>query len=239
MAGPGTTGQGGGVCIENSVEVNAVSSIFAMNSAGTDPDFSGNFTTAQYNLLGNNTGSNLPTNPPDGNLVGTAVNPIDPKLLPLDFYGGPTQTLALRPDSPAIDAGLNPDNLTTDQRGFASRTVNGTADIGAFEFGAPDVSGSGGGGGGNGGQGSGGPGTYHMLVTHVTKVKGKTRIDAFDAATGMYKGHVFPFGKFHGKIKVMQADFNGDGFADLIVLGVQGGQLRQRIYSGVDLSILA
>jgi hypothetical protein len=243
MIGPGAKGQGGGVRIDNGNldAVNAVSSIFAGNNASTDPDFSGNFNTAQNNLLANNTGSNLPSNPPNGNLVGTGVQPIDPRLLPLDFYGGPTQTFALRPDSPAIDAGLNPDNLTTDQRGFASRTVKGTADIGAFEFGALDVSGSSGGGGGTGGTGGQGPavpGMYHTLVTHLTKVKGRTRIDVFDAATGAYKGHVFPFGKFHGKIKVMQADFNGDGFADLIVLGVQSGQLRQRIYSGVDLSIL-
>jgi hypothetical protein len=37
----------------------------------------------------------------------------------------------------------------------------------------------------------------------------------------------------------VQADFNGDGIADLVVLGVQGGQLRQRVYSGLDLSVLA
>ncbi len=66
---------------------------------------------------------------------GTSDNPIDPRLAPLDFYGGPTQTLALLPDSPAIDAGdptvLDTDP-TTDQRGFP-RVSNGRADIGAFE----------------------------------------------------------------------------------------------------------
>jgi hypothetical protein len=78
---------------------------------------------------------------------------------------------------------------------------------------------------------------FHRLVTRM--VKGKVRLDVFDAATNVKKGGVFPFGRFRGKITIMQADFNGDGFADLLVLGVQGGRLRQRLYSGVDLSVLA
>ena len=55
----------------------------------------------------------------NGNLVG--VNPL---LAPLGNYGGPTQTMALLPGSPAIDAGdtalaVNPQGnpLSTDQRG--------------------------------------------------------------------------------------------------------------------------
>src|SRR5262249_3301577 len=70
----------------------------------------------------------------NGNLVG--VNPL---LAPLGNYGGPTQTIALLPGSPAIDAGdsalavdaqSNP--LTTDQRGLP-RVVGAAVDIGAFE----------------------------------------------------------------------------------------------------------
>jgi hypothetical protein len=59
----------------------------------------------------------------------------DPKLAPLGDYGGPTQTLALLPGSPALDAGENslvPAGLTTDQRGLP-RVSGGTVDIGAFE----------------------------------------------------------------------------------------------------------
>lgn len=56
--------------------------------------------------------------------------------------GGPTQTMALLPGSPAIDAGNNAlavdaqgNPLTTDQSGPGfPRIVNGTVDIGAFEF---------------------------------------------------------------------------------------------------------
>ncbi len=40
---------------------------------------------------------------------------------------------ALPAGSPAIDAGSNPDSLTTDQRGL-TRPVGAGTDIGAFEF---------------------------------------------------------------------------------------------------------
>ena len=61
----------------------------------------------------------------------------DPGLAPLADNGGPTQTIALLPGSPAIDAGSNPDGLPNDQRGAGFSRVNGTAaDIGAFEAGA-------------------------------------------------------------------------------------------------------
>jgi hypothetical protein len=56
-------------------------------------------------------------------------------LGPLQNNGGPTQTMALLPGSPAIDAGDNalvPAGLTTDQVG-APRITNGTVDIGAYE----------------------------------------------------------------------------------------------------------
>ena len=55
---------------------------------------------------------------------------------PLADNGGPTQTMALLPGSPAIDAGSNaliPSGVTTDQRGYA-RINNGTVDIGAYEY---------------------------------------------------------------------------------------------------------
>src|SRR5690606_29121835 len=64
-----------------------------------------------------------------GNLIG-----VDPRLGPLDYYGGPTKTRALLPDSPAIDAGTNAwVDSSTDQRG-ESRISNGRVDMGAFEY---------------------------------------------------------------------------------------------------------
>ncbi|HYW72647.1 MAG TPA: choice-of-anchor Q domain-containing protein, partial [Pyrinomonadaceae bacterium] len=69
------------------------------------------------------------------NLIG--VNAL---LAPLGNYGGPTQTIALLPGSPAINAGDNSVIANpafsgppfTDQRGL-NRIVGGTVDIGAFE----------------------------------------------------------------------------------------------------------
>lgn len=68
----------------------------------------------------------------------------DPKLGSLAYNGGPTQTLALLPGSPAIDAGNNSTCETTDQRGVArpyDGDKNGSAicDMGAFEVGLIDL----------------------------------------------------------------------------------------------------
>ena len=75
------------------------------------------------------------------NLVGSANATLpadtlsgDPRLAPLADNGGPTRTHALLADSPAIDAGSNPLDIPTDQRGEGYVRVSGTAaDIGAYE----------------------------------------------------------------------------------------------------------
>jgi hypothetical protein len=69
----------------------------------------------------------------------------DPMLGPLQDNGGVTMTHALLPGSPAIDQGNNIRGFSYDQRvsdetapyGY-ERMVGANADIGAFEFGAPD-----------------------------------------------------------------------------------------------------
>jgi predicted outer membrane repeat protein len=64
----------------------------------------------------------------------------DPQLLPLGSNGGPTQTHAIAPTSPARDHGSNPAVLATDQRGAPFARVSGLApDIGAYEINLPDV----------------------------------------------------------------------------------------------------
>jgi hypothetical protein len=55
----------------------------------------------------------------------------DPRLSPLGYYGGPTQTFALLSGSPARDAG-DPSLTGTDQRG-QPRVIAGSSDIGAFQ----------------------------------------------------------------------------------------------------------
>jgi hypothetical protein len=107
--------------------------------SGSNPYLlTGTTLTLTNSLLGNNSGTNLtPTGlTPDanGNLIGSAASPIDPLLGPLQDNGGPTQTMALRFGSPAIDRGSNPLNLATDQRGPGFPRVFGVQpDMGAFE----------------------------------------------------------------------------------------------------------
>jgi len=71
-----------------------------------------------------------------GTIVATGVLTVDPQLETLANNGGPTQTMAPASTSPALGKGSNPLNLTTDQRSYAARTINGATDIGAFETGA-------------------------------------------------------------------------------------------------------
>jgi hypothetical protein len=89
---------------------------------------------SDYNLIGDGTGMTGISNGVNGNLVGSAAAPLDPLLGPLQDNGGPTQTHALLPGSPAIDAGNNAYATEWDQRGEGfPRIVNGIIDIGAFE----------------------------------------------------------------------------------------------------------
>jgi hypothetical protein len=125
------TGSGGGVDAFSGTPPVA-NTILAGNTAPSAPDVSGTLNSQGHNLIGDGTGGSG-YDPTD--LVGTADFPIDPKLGPLQDNGGPTFTMALLPDSPAIDAG---DNAFApgpfDQRGPGfPRIVNGTIDIGAFE----------------------------------------------------------------------------------------------------------
>jgi hypothetical protein len=141
-----TAGQGGGgLFFQNSFFQNGLVSllntIVATNTSPSGPDISFtvfiSFTLADHNLIGDGTTSGL-VNGSNGNQVGTAANPINPMLGPLQNNGGPTPTTALLPGSPAIDAGNNAGAPATDQRG-AHRIVNNTIDIGAFEFQPPAV----------------------------------------------------------------------------------------------------
>jgi hypothetical protein len=114
-----------------------VDTIVAKNSASTagldanNP--AGSFTDGGGNLIGvsgagsGNTGFTAPTTQ-----TGTVAGPLDPLLGPLQNNGGPTQTLALLPGSPAIDQGIAT-SFATDQRGVA-RPQGAKFDVGAYEF---------------------------------------------------------------------------------------------------------
>ena len=125
------TGEGSGVASYGDTftgtEVSA--SIISANSS-SDVDFvigatNNSFTSSDYNLVGTGNAT------ADFNSPGDQVGVTDPILASLSNYGGPTQTMALRAGSPAINA-ASVSALTTDQRGF-NRV--GAPDIGAYEFG--------------------------------------------------------------------------------------------------------
>jgi hypothetical protein len=102
--------------------------IVAGNTQGSTPSDIGGDThvTGSHNLVGTGGDGGL-KNGVNGNQVGVA----DPGLEHLGDYGGPTQTMALVFDSPAIDAGeTGADIPAVDQRGLPRV---GIPDIGAFE----------------------------------------------------------------------------------------------------------
>ncbi len=138
-----TGGVGGGFALESGGAVVLSNTLIAGNFKGTGTtshDAFGDIAAASANnLIGVNTNLSGITNGSQGNKIGTAANPINPLLGTLANNGGPTQTHALLPGSPAIDAGGNaqiPSGITTDQRGPGfPRIVNSIVDIGALEAG--------------------------------------------------------------------------------------------------------
>jgi hypothetical protein len=107
--------------------------LVAENTAATDPDIDGPVTSADHDLIGNGSGSSGISNGVGGNQVGGNGSPvIDPRLGPLQNNGGPTQTEALLPGSPAIGQADNSQAPRTDQRGHP-RNLSKPTDIGAFE----------------------------------------------------------------------------------------------------------
>ncbi|MEP7340603.1 MAG: Ig domain-containing protein, partial [Acidobacteriota bacterium] len=95
--------------------------------------FSGNSSPNVLPISGTNTslGNNLSSDGTGGGGPGDLLN-TNPLLAALGNYGGPTQTHALLPGSPAINAGNNTGAPATDQRGIL-RPQQTTTDIGAFE----------------------------------------------------------------------------------------------------------
>ena len=76
-------------------------------------------------------GNNVSDDASGGGGPGDMLN-TNPLLAALGDYGGSTQTHALLPGSPALNAGNNSGAPATDQRGI-SRPQQGTVDIGAYE----------------------------------------------------------------------------------------------------------
>ena len=110
----------------NTSELHLINTILAKNTSS--------WNSASQDCFNN--GAMLLTN--SNNLIesgncGTPLLSSDPKLGALANNGGPTQTMALLPDSPAIDTGNDTNCAATDQRGV-TRPQDAGCDIGAYEF---------------------------------------------------------------------------------------------------------
>ena len=81
--------------------------LVAENSAvAAYPDVAGKLLgESSYNLVSNGSGMAGVTDGSQGNLVGAIASLIDAMLGELDYHGGSVQTVPLRVDSPALDAG--------------------------------------------------------------------------------------------------------------------------------------
>jgi hypothetical protein len=125
---------GGGIFASNtSASILLRNTIVADNTSGNAPDISGVVnSSSSYNLVGSGDGLSGISDGVDHNQVGTTDSPIDPLLTPLGYYGGPTQTHALLPGSPAREAGDPGSAPTLDQRGLP-RIIAGHSDLGAFQ----------------------------------------------------------------------------------------------------------
>jgi predicted outer membrane repeat protein len=129
---------GGGIEIGAFVNVTLDNTIVAGNHFSSDTsNIDGTVAPASANnLLDSISDAGGLTNGANGNLVG-----VDPALLPLGNYGGPTETILPTAGSPAIDAGSTAfvTDQATDQRGFSriSGSKDGVhgfnVDIGAVE----------------------------------------------------------------------------------------------------------
>jgi hypothetical protein len=126
------TTTGGGLEQTGSGQTTARNLLLAGNTAPSSPDVSNRLSSQGHNLIGDGSGGSGYT---DTDLVGSADNPIDPLLGPLQDNGGPTLTMALLPGSPARAAGAFSNLMPPwDQRGPGyPRLVNNAVDIGAYE----------------------------------------------------------------------------------------------------------
>jgi predicted outer membrane repeat protein len=135
-----SVGQGGGLWNGPTGKATLANTIIAGNrfivptdKAGKGPDVYGDFDSLGHNLIGDTSDSS--------GWLGTDLLGVDPRLAPLDNYGGPTPTMALLAGSPALDAGSasipGVTVPTLDQRGAlrgpAGLNAGPAPDIGAFE----------------------------------------------------------------------------------------------------------
>jgi Dockerin type I domain/Chlamydia polymorphic membrane protein (Chlamydia_PMP) repeat len=124
-----TASYGGGGIFAGGATIALESSIVAKNSGSAGADIVASRVSAKNSSVFDRTGIATFTDLGGNRPVGE-----DPRLGSLQDNGGPTKTHLLLPGSSCVNAGSNPANLTTDQRGPGfPRVLNGAIDIGAAE----------------------------------------------------------------------------------------------------------
>lgn len=127
-----SAGSGGGIYCQGDTTVTVGNTIFKSGASGGNIYNAAHFVSAGHNLSNDAAGGDNNKGP--GGLLNQPgdIRNTDPHIRPLTHNGGPTETMALLSNSPAIDAGNDANAPPRDQRGYLR---NGTSDIGAFEFG--------------------------------------------------------------------------------------------------------
>jgi hypothetical protein len=139
VAGNAAFDGGGGLGCDIGSALPDVQNCLVAGNIGFVPDAYGIFNSLGYNLIGLADPSYTVGFGTNDDQLGTPSSPIDALLGSLQDNGGPTPTMALLPDSPAINRGYSP-SLLLDQRG-GHRPVYATlklaagdgSDIGAYE----------------------------------------------------------------------------------------------------------
>ena len=117
------------------------------DGAGRGKDVSGTFVSEGYNFIGSGTASSGFGGTGSFDQVGTAAVPADPRFIQFGDRGGPTPTLGIASDSPALDRGIS-GGINFDQRGLprpldhpaiANASGGDGTDIGAYEAGLPQT----------------------------------------------------------------------------------------------------
>jgi hypothetical protein len=119
----GNTGDFVGGILDDGAPLSMRNTILAGNrGSSSGPDLYSSLSFSGYNLIGNTNGGS--------GFDPTDLLNVDPRLGPLEDSGGPTQTMALLPGSPALNAG-DPNQLgVADQRGVVR---SGGVNIGAYQ----------------------------------------------------------------------------------------------------------
>jgi predicted outer membrane repeat protein len=144
FAGNSAGQAGGAISNGNGKTLGVFNSILTGNTAssavGAGIENGGGTANAGYNLYYQNFDSGRVEDDCYSCMTNTnAITGSNPNLLPLGYYGGPTQTMLPQPGSPVICAGSYadvPNGVTTDQRGFpltSSTCSNGGVDVGAVQ----------------------------------------------------------------------------------------------------------